>query len=342
MKKTLLLCVALATATLASAQTVINAYDYTTCNVLPSARNQGANVPAASFDLYNGASQFAAEGGLLAVSGGQWANDAQPYYANLIAGMSFVDLGGEVGRCLCLYGPKVTEESVAEFDFNTYYNCNIPMSTGGINWGNLNFYTDPSTTPTATDGEKDMTKMAKHVRVEMIVNIYSQEAKAGNFFNFIYTVDDQGNVRPTQNVANTAPGNAIALEEFFDPDTYEWNSDKWLKYEFDTYVQGPDEKGVLYSPLHLKMEMNGGNWAGSVCFIKSIKFYEVSDIVMNGDEGRLRTWVEMKPELDKIVSGVDAVKTSMVKNGRTYDLSGREVSAATKGFYIQNGKKVVK
>ena len=80
------------------------------------------------------------DNGLFFVCGGQMGNEVNQ--SGLKEGTSIVDMGGEVGKVLCING--------ANSDFNKIYNVSYSKNNKGniTGWVDLNWTTDPKNTPT--------------------------------------------------------------------------------------------------------------------------------------------------------------------------------------------------
>lgn len=320
-------------------------YDFSKSNIGISAIPDGNpwnnwNVSAPScFDNAGGQAAFNKDQGLIVAVGPNWKYGEGDYFQELLSATSYVNLGGEVGRVLCIYGHNKQSE---EYDFNTYYETNIPHASSGTGSGNLNFFMDPNNTPTAPNGNKDIYSMPEHIRVRVVLNIYDADAGSDALIGNMYCVNNDGSQNPNDDtLPSDAPGREITCDNFYDADTYEWYPGKWLVYEFDTFCPATDEKGTVFSPLRLKMELSEGVLAHCVLFIKEVKFFKSTDKenLMPGNKGRIKSFVDYTYDLSAIESAIHPVKA--MTNGKTYDLAGRETSGKQSGIYIKNGKKVV-
>lgn len=354
MKKILLLTAAMAASSFAMAQLVDitpEGYDFSKSqiglSVYPdeSAWNDWNVAAGKCFDNAGGQAAYNQHKGLIVAIGPDWKQPQteQANWNNLNASMSYVNLGGEVGRVLCIYG----NGQDPEWDFNTVYNSNLPMAEGGTSSGNLNFFMDPNNTPKAASGQGDIAAMPEHIRVRIVMNVYDADASTDSYWGNIYCVNNDGSQNPkgaNGELPSDAAGRAIGCDEFFDADSYEWNADQWLVYEFDTFCPA-DADGTVYSPLRLKMELTGKTLAHCVCFIKEIKFFQSTDKddLIPACDGRKRSFITLKPDLDHITGDDSAVETvkSILNRNKAYDLSGRNANANQKGLYITDGKKVL-
>ena len=323
----------------------------------------GANIPIPVYNSIGGDAAW--NEGAVVVAGGQFANPAQPYFADLKAGTSLVDLGGEVGKVLCVSGmnSKINDKLKELYDVD----MNIPSCTGGLNWFNINWISDPKNTP-VSDGS------ATQIRVTVVMNVYANTlSEANNIVNSAYAVVDQGGINPSGN--NTASGAAISTGEFCkfyadDPETPEedengnliWDPTRWLVYEFDTWCPEDDESTVFY-PIRLKMEIAQPNLGGSTIFIKEVRFTKITEndepifnkrsreyktlSIDPGKASALKNIVE-----DKAVEcTVDGSNVTMSEDAVIYTISGAKVANVAagvstplpQGFYVAKvGQKSVK
>ena len=65
--------------------------------------------------------------GIFAINGGQMPNGTNAKSDKLKAGISIVDMGGEVGKVLCINGAKS--------NFNTTFNVDYPQCLSDDNFG---------------------------------------------------------------------------------------------------------------------------------------------------------------------------------------------------------------
>lgn len=283
--------------------------------------------------------------GMFIVAGGQFGNTAQPYAKDLQAGTSIVDLGGEVGKVLCINGKNSK--------FNENYNVKFPQCTGTLNWFNFNWFMDPKNTPTISG--KEVSDATRNIRVRVVLNVYSNKAGlADNIINSAYMVSNQGNVMPAN--SNTATGVAVTTGEFIktyiddgQPEEgpngeYIYDPTKWMVYEWDTYCPTPvdEQTGV---PLRLKMEMNYSNLAGCTVFIKEVSFTKLADSSERiAGNKRSKTYQTLKPGLATGINNINASASNGVKE--IYTLNGTRVNAGTQlgqGLYIvKEGGKTTK
>lgn len=303
----------------------------------------GSNVNAPCDELI----QKKYNNGLFVVAGGQFGNTAQPYAKDLQAGTSIVDLGGEVGKVLCING--------VNSKFNEKYNVKFPQCTGTLNWFNFNWFMDPKNTPTI----KDATDATRNIRVRVVLNVYSNKpGEADNIINAAYMVSNQGNVMPTE--SNKATAVAITTGEFIeryadddapvldDNENYIYDPTKWMVYEWDTYCPTPvdEQTGV---PLRLKMEMNAAGKTPKLhectVFIKEVSFTKLADNAkrIEGNK-RSKTFLTLKPGIATGISSINASASNGVKE--IYTLNGTRVNAGTQlgqGLYIvKEGGKTTK
>lgn len=323
----------------------------------------GANLPVPVWKSIGGDAAW--NDGICAVAGGQFGNTAQPYFTDLKAGTSLVDLGGEVGKVFCISGmnSKINDKLKELYGVE----MNIPSCTGGLNWFNINWLTDPKNTPVG-NGE------TSQIRVRLVMNVYANSlSEANNIVNSAYAVVNEGGINPSGN--NTAAGTAITTGEFCkhyedDPDTPEedengnliWDPTRWLVYEFDTWCPEDDE-GTVFYPIRLKMEMAQPNLGGATIFIKEVKFLKVTenDAPIFGTRAREYKTYKINPTISSVVENtivdtqlgyaVNGNNVTFDNDAQVYTISGVKVAEAVagqsvelaKGFYVAtSGEKSVK
>ena len=121
------------------------------------------------------------------------------FFDHVQAGTSIVDLGGEVGKVLCINGMNS--------NYNTIYGMDYAKSTGSMLWFNFNWFMDPQNTPTGGSAE------APNIRVRVVLNIFANTLdESANIINSAYMMSGQNNMLPAG--TNTAEGVAITSGEF--------------------------------------------------------------------------------------------------------------------------------
>lgn len=336
MKKTLLFVAALFAASSLFAQEDMEdvtpkGYDYANASVglvnIPVGFDT-ANPPAPYDDLI----ENYYTNGLFITVGGQMISGAT-YIDSIRPGVSIVDLGGEVGKVLCVSGHK----SGANDKFKELYDVdmNIPQCAGALNWFNFSWFTDPNNTPT------DGSETAPNIRCRIVMNAYSNTPlDAENIINKVYCMNKRGNVVATSDEFNAERSNVTSAEFIeFDEDgepvldedeNYTYDPTRWLVYEFDFFCQPKDPKDGLYShPVRLKMEMNNGNLNHATLFIKEVKFFKLNSnpdpILMT----RSHTYKTLKPGPTST-----GILEALKDNGSTkiYNVTGAYVGNSTEGL----------
>ena len=190
--------------------------------------------------------------GLFVVCGGQMGNTANQ--KRLLEGTSIVDMGGEIGKVLCING--------ANSDFNDTFNVSYHKNSGDITgWVNLNWTTDPNTTPT------DGTAEDPNIHVKIVMNVY---AGSTNIFKDKNTFDNV-------NIVVKNDGNAYSTYEGVKPSEFytekgNYDITKWMTYEFDTYC----ENKATSKPIRLSLNIsNKGAINNTTIFIKEISFTKI-------------------------------------------------------------------
>ena len=282
--------------------------------------------------------------GLFFVCGGQFANPAQTYAADLQAGVSIVDLGGDAGKVWCVSGMNSTINDVLKEKFGV--DLGGRRSIGPHNWFNFDWATDPQNTPTTNDKDKVF-----NIRCRLVLNIFANDMREGNdLINHVYCMDDANNQHPAGSQStkgnNVSTGSTVAFDEFGDPLEVDgalvWDPNSWLVLEWDANCPVGDE-GAQYAPLRIKMEMNNGNLQGATMFIKEISFFKVEDneepIISEVKKSYETYTVSPTTAIKSIAHGENGVGRQM------YTISGIKVNPenARNGIFIQkNAGKTVK
>ena len=189
--------------------------------------------------------------GLFAINGGQMPDGTTNTNSNnLQAGISIVDMGGEVGNVLCING--------ANSNFNKTFNVDYPKCSTDIQgylW--LNWFSDPNTTLSCTDKNRN-------IRIKFVINIYANEADAS--INVISGVLAK---TKANGFAVTNSGRSFSPKAFYTNGTYDIN--KWITYEFDAFC--PSIEG---NPIRLMMNLPHNAINNATIFIKEITFTQTS------------------------------------------------------------------
>lgn len=232
---------------------------------------------------------------------------------------TIVDLGGEVGKVLCMKGKSSKYEKGAE---------NIPDAD--IRWFNYNFYTPFTFTPISTS-EDDQNP----IRVRLVFSIVHNTQTSTDEMFKMYASTLANSPTPVNGLFSAA--DFQLLDEEGDPVVDdEWNAQydptKWMVYEFD-FVVGT-EAG---NPARLKMEIANAIWAEGAILIKELKFMTepVGDPIQ-------REYVTYKPgdasvadllKDDAFTVSGDQVTFSAA--GEVYGLNGMKVATAKAGETVQ-------
>lgn len=193
-----------------------------------------------------------------------------PQVVGFQQGLSIVDLGGEIGKVLCLQGKD------SKYEFSTY-----KVGDGYVGaWCNLNFYLDKEKTPTVAEFKKkglsdEEAAEAAKVRVRMVFSVAENEISiTESILSKFYTSNNQNNVSPAlATVPSSYPSDFFQVtDEFGDPEPNEdgeayYDPTKWLIQEMDITV--PEVSG---HPARLKIELLGGRIHNGTLLIKEIKF----------------------------------------------------------------------
>lgn len=216
--------------------------------------------------------------GLFFVCGGQMGNTANQ--KRLLEGTSIVDMGGEVGKVLCING--------ANSDFNNIYNVSYPKNNSGniAGWLNLNWTTDPTTEHTTNGSET-----APNIHVKIVMNVYAgstNQFKDQNIFDYVKTVGKaDGKEHSTQS--------AVIPNEFYTEGSYDIT--KWMTYEFDTYCNNSEDSKPLRLTLNIS---NKGAINNTTIFIKEISFTKIDPANKTGFKKSFSTISATALTLDEI------------------------------------------
>ena len=189
--------------------------------------------------------------GLVAINGGQMPDGTTNTNSNnLQAGISIVDMGGEVGKVLCINGANSNFNKTFNVDY-AKCSANIP----GYLW--LNWFSDPNKTPSCTDKNRN-------IRIKFVINIYANEADAS--INVISGVLAK---TKANGFAVTNSGRSFSTKAFYTNGTYDINN--WITYEFDAFC--PSIEG---NPIRLMMNLPNNAINNATIFIKEITFTQTS------------------------------------------------------------------
>lgn len=233
---------------------------------------------------------------------------------------TIVDLGGEVGKVLCVKGPNSNYENGAE-----------KLSGADIGWFNFNFFSPYSKTPISTSDADQ-----KPIRVRMVFSIvHNTQTSTDEMFKLATSTlaNNQTNFGGLFNA-----GDFQLLDENGSPAYDEnwqvpYDPTKWMVYEFDCTVG--TEAG---NPTRVKMEFSNGIWMEGAVLIKELKF--MTEPVGEPVE---REYVTYKPGDDASVADLFKEKAFTVSGdqvtfnaaGEVYGLNGMKVATAKAGETVQ-------
>lgn len=222
---------------------------------------KGGNISAAADNnqMAQLLKKFENADGIFAINGGQMPEGTTSDKSDkLKAGISIVDMGGEVGKVLCING--------VNSNFNTIFNVDYPKckkcSDNNFGYLGLNWFFNKT---------KDFGSLEKrNFHIKVVMNIYANENKiSSNVISQVVTKTKTNNVVVTNNgnaATNIVP---IAPSSFLTEGKYDIN--KWMTYEFDTYC--PSDAG---NPIRLMMNLPAGAIDNATIFIKEITFTQTS------------------------------------------------------------------
>lgn len=232
---------------------------------------------------------------------------------------TIVDLGGEIGKVLCIKGPK-----------SGYENGAANIADADIGWFNFNFYSPYSKTPISLSGEAE-----KPIRVRMVFSIvHNTQTSTDEMFKLAASTlaNNQTNFGSLFNAGDfqqlDAEGNPVYDENWqvaYDPT-------KWMVYEFDCLVG--TEAG---NPTRVKMEFSNAIWVDGAVLIKELKF--MTEPVGDPVE---REYVTYKPGDASVADllkddafTVSGDQVTFNAAGEVYGLNGMKVATAKAGETVQ-------
>ncbi|MDE6270734.1 MAG: hypothetical protein K2M12_07795 [Muribaculaceae bacterium] len=312
------------------------------------------DITAPIWENINGDEQY--NNGLLVIGGGQYWNHENGYYDNVVNGLQLVDLGGEVGKVLAWVGAdmdinQVLKDATGE-DYNITAKC-----TGSLNWGNLNFFTDPKNTPTKQDGFIRTT-----ITYQVVAPVVDGVVAAGNAVNNVQFKTNENGMTAYANTAWNAPQN-FGYDEDEEEDVYDPSC--WIEYTLEGYC--PDTEtddagapvGNNYFPMRATLNFPGDIAGNIAFFIKDITFTLVTEGEPVHAAGAVGTDALMVKKtynmgtpagLKDIVAdknftfSVNGNTVTFSANAEVYSIAGAKVAdaAATKGVNLPAGLYVAR
>lgn len=313
---------------------------------------KGSNPSVPAFTTWNGESEY--NNGLVGIDG---ANNDNFNPSSIIAGMSIVDLGGEVGKVFALRGAACNNVET-DVKAATGREVTIPQMTAATTWFDINFFTDPDNTPTSSQSGTDLATDC-YIHVKLVFNLYTDDQTStqetdgeGANITGILASSNQNGLKPTGGVTGgniyaynffktETEGEYAGLPAYDEAGNAEWDPTRWMVYEFDTWCPKADADGTTYAPLRVKLSCNGwANFSTETLFIKELTFTKCSGTpTLDCYTTASKTYETLAPgETTDIKTLESATETA---NSPKYNLAGQRVSDSYKGVIIQNGKKFV-
>lgn len=336
MKKNLLLAAMIAASLSASAQKDITPKAYQFANRAVGEQLQiqdavgGWNSNAFSSEEIK---KLAPEGGFVSLNASE--NKAEAMNATCI-----VDLGGNVGHVLAVTGASM--EGLNEAFVANGLGAVKDAPQGTVKKLQLNFYTDPETTPGASV-----------VQADIVVNAWATNTEASqNVWDNFYYMTSDNSVNP--NNANAWKANALSITEFCqvdeegdlvtdDDENPIYDPNRWVRYT--TYVGTLGEGGQYSNAIKAKL-WTGPNFGNVVLFIKELSF-KTTELTTASEEfksqnNHKRTVETYNPDPNKVtnaIKNIQAAKNFSVVNGTftspvaadVYTLEGKKVLSGTQG-----------
>jgi hypothetical protein len=354
MKKFLLLSVAALMGASAFAEDeLIFKYDYNTFTEpsFNSKTQKGSNINAPAWTTVDGANNWSDKTGLVVLTG-----NLDDVYSPVSQGLSIVDLGGSVGKVLCVNGAN---SNFVDYVKSTYkVELTAPNMTSFNPWWHINWFSGKDNVPTC-NSKDGAAPTDNHIHVKMVFSVYDNTPGQNTCPATIYAVNNQIGVVPKDDA--TASNTAILTEEFArtyddDPDelyeneegNYEWDATKWMSYEFDTWCPAA-EQDKDYAPIYVKCEFGNiwgsGNIHTKTLLVKSVEFWAVdgAPTSVNNHQHNMVTYADVFDYTNAAVSDL-AVEDSNAPV-EVYNLSGVRVNSDNlpAGLYIRRqGNKATK
>ena len=287
-----------------------------------------------TFSYTLGGSEYLENGGCISANA---TNDV----AAIMNGTAVVDLGGKIGKVMCINGANSKAQEVLGFTTAASINDKIQ----------INIFTNPDNTP-----------RQQWIRCKIVLNIFSNEiSTTDGVIGNMYFMDADNNNKHAD--LTTYPDNKINSAQFIlyddegDPEldedeNYIYDPNRWLTFEIDFYMMDKF-KGDTYEgrtsqdmPAKWKMYMPQGGLAKSTIFIKELKFYTLDGYTDDKDEEKWPAYARA-PHLTygpcPNESNVKDIAPNVAPiTGEIYSLSGQRLSKIQRGVNIVSGQKVIK
>lgn len=263
---------------------------------------------------------------------------ADPTYVR--EGSAVVDLGGEIGKVMCINGANSNAQSALGFTTAASVNDKVQ----------INIFTDPNNTP-----------KSQWLKAELIINVFgntisnddNEGAVIANYYMMSGDNDDLGSW--CGNKVKT--GDFVQYDDEGDPilddnEDYMYDPNRWAKitmyfFSRDDYAGYNNEFTTSVNiPCKLKLWIPGTLLPTSTIFIKSLKFYAVDgeNRMYEDPEDHNTVLHPAKPFIEYITpadfesTNINNIVTESNDNA-IYNVAGQKVSENFKGIVIKNGKK---
>ena len=272
-----------------------------------------------TFSYTLGGSEYLENGGCISANA---TSDVQA----IMDGTAVVDLGGDIGKVMCINGANSMAQEVLGFTTDASINDKIQ----------INLFTNPDNTP-----------RKQWIRCKIVLNIFSNEiSTTDGIIGNMYFMDADNNNKHAD--LTMFPENKINSAQFILYDDEGWfPKADMLKVEDsfkgDTYA-GRTSKDM---PAKWKIYIPQGGLQKSTIFIKELKFYTIDGYTDDKDESNWPAYARA-PHLSygpcpDAEDGISEIQGSGQKGENAiFNLAGQRISKMQHGVNIVNGKKVLK
>ena len=284
-----------------------------------------------TFSYTLGGSEYLENGGCISAN-------ATTDVEGIMNGTAVVDLGGNIGKVMCINGANSKAQETLGFTTSASINDKIQ----------INIFTNPDNTP-----------RSQWIRCKIVLNIFSNTISTTDaIISNMYFMDADNNNKHaglSENAVNSA--DFILYDDEGDPETdidenYIYDPNRWLTFEVDFFMM-EEFKGDNYDgrtsqcmPAKWKMWIPQAGLANSTIFIKELKFYALDGYTDDKDESNWPAYARAPHKTygpcPGAEVGVGSLSAKPASVGSIFNLAGQRLNKVQRGVNIVNGKKVIK